>query len=285
MEHSRQPVFSRRKFLRLAMCTMAGSSLTALGVTLHSTKVEPWQIKLERIRVPIPSLPPAFDGYRIVQLTDLHLTAEESRLAISRAIHIALGCSPDLLVLTGDYVTGYLDAPTLYAELRQLTASDGVWATLGNHDHWVDAQGVRQVLDGAGIRELRNASTPLTRDGQTIWLAGVDDIWEQQHDLAKALANVPPGGTAILLAHEPDYADQVYPTGRIVLQLSGHSHGGQVRIPGYGAPILPYLARKYPYGLRRLDKMWLYTSRGVGYLQPVRLNCRPEVTEVTLTRG
>lgn len=285
MERSPQQVFSRRKFLRLAMCTMAGSSLTALGVTLHSTKVEPWQIKLERIRIPVPSLPPPFDGYRIVQLTDLHLTAEKSRLAISRAIHIALSCLPDLLVLTGDYVTGYLDAPTLYAELRQLAASDGVWATLGNHDHWVDAQGVRQVLDSAGIRELRNASTPLTRDGQTIWLAGVDDIWEQQHDLARALANVPPDGTAILLAHEPDYADQVYPTGRIVLQLSGHSHGGQVRIPGYGAPILPYLARKYPYGLRRLDNMWLYTSRGVGYLHPVRLNCRPEVTEVTLVRG
>jgi predicted MPP superfamily phosphohydrolase len=285
MSEAPKPSISRRSFLRVAIRTLAGSSLAALGVTAYATKVETRWLKLERLRIPIPALPTAFEGYRVVQLTDLHLSSEESRRMINHAVREALDRSPDLLVLTGDYVTGRLDAPTLRAELSQLSAPDGVWATLGNHDHWVDPGGVRQVLADAGIGELRNSSTPISREGQTLWLVGVDDIWEKQHDLPLALSNVPDDGTAILLAHEPDYADAVFPTGRIALQLSGHSHGGQVRLPLYGAPILPYLGEKYPYGLRTLGDMWLYTSQGVGYLLPIRLNCRPEVVEITLTRG
>lgn len=257
----------------------------ALGGTLYTTRLEPFWLKLERISVPIAGLPPAFDGYRIVQLTDLHLHDDLSRQVIHQAIEMALDRSPDLIALTGDYVTHSVNDQALYEELHLLSGPDGVWTSLGNHDHWTNAESVRQVLTDAGIAELRNDSTPISRDGQTIWLAGVDDIWEQHHDLNRALLNIPPGQTTILLAHEPDYADEVYPTKRVALQLSGHSHGGQVRVPLYGAPMLPYLGQKYPYGLRKLGAMWLYTSRGIGYLWQIRFNCRPEVTEITLVRA
>jgi len=100
--------------------------------------------------------------------------------------------------------------------------------------------------------------------------------------LATALDGIPEQAAVILLAHEPDYADEVAPVGRVGLQLSGHSHGGQVRLPFLGAPVAPYLGKKYPYGLRQLDTMWLYTNRGIGYVLPVRINCRPEITEITL---
>jgi len=111
----------------------------------------------------------------------------------------------------------------------------------------------------------------------------VDDVWERHADLEKALKGVPTGATVVLLAHEPDYADEVAADGRVSLQLSGHSHGGQVRLPFIGPPFLPYLGRKYPAGLYRVGEMWLYVNRGVGLVRPaVRFNCRPEVTLLRL---
>ncbi|HEC23916.1 MAG TPA: metallophosphoesterase [Chloroflexi bacterium] len=279
------PSLSRRGLLRAFVRTLVGGSVSAFGVTVYGVRIEPEWLKLERVRVAIPGLPPAFENYRLALLTDLHVGPATHPTTISRAIRIALDLAPDLILLAGDYVTGSLNAPALYGHLRQLDAPDGVWAIMGNHDHWVDPQGVRQVLADAEIPELRNASTAIRRGDQALWLAGVDDIWEEQHDLEQALADVPSGAPLILLAHEPDFADQVVLTGRVSLQLSGHSHGGQIRIPGIGAPITPYLGRKYPYGLRRLGTMWLYTSRGVGQNTSIRINCRPEVTEITLVGG
>jgi uncharacterized protein len=265
---------------------MAGSALTALGATAYMTKLEPGWLKIERIRIPIQALPPAFDGFRIVQLSDIHQGNFTNKETIEHAVQIALDLSPDLIVLTGDYVLDVMDAAALHAIFSQLAMHGSVSAILGNHDHWMDAGWVRQVLADAGIFELQNTSQIITRGDQAIWLVGVDDIWEMQHDLSAALSNVPLGATTILLAHEPDYADEATLTNRITLQLSGHSHGGQVRIPGRGAPILPYLGQKYPYGLRQVGSMWLYTNRGVGEIPPaVRINCRPEVTEITLKRA
>ena len=131
---------------------------------------------------------------------------------------------------------------------------------------------------------LRNAGRLIESNGDVFWLAGVDDVWEQHADLNAALASAPPGVLKILLAHEPDYADVVAADGRVSLQLSGHSHGGQVRLPFVGVPRLPYLGTKYPYGLRRVGNLWLYTNRGIGVIAPpIRFNCRPEVTLITLT--
>ncbi|MBN1311839.1 MAG: metallophosphoesterase [Anaerolineae bacterium] len=277
---------SRRGILRAGLKLVAGSALTALGATAYATEIEPRWPKVDRVRVPIQALPPTFNGYRIVQLSDIHLGSFTPPETITRAIRIALDLAPDLIALTGDYVLDVMDTAALQAELGKLAAHGHVFATMGNHDHWLDPAGVRLALANAGIPELQNASRPIVRGDQAIWLMGVDDIWERHHDLPSALADVPPDAVSILLAHEPDYADEATLTNQVTLQLSGHSHGGQVRIPGIGAPILPYLGRKYPYGLRRIGSMWLYTNRGVGEIPPaVRVNCRPEIAEITLCQA
>jgi predicted MPP superfamily phosphohydrolase len=278
---------SRRDFLRKALYLTAGASMMSLGGALYGTELEPDWLKLERITVPLPGLPPAFDGYRIAQLSDIHVGPGTAPSAIRKAVRMALDLQPDLIVVTGDLVTGRVDRQALHGYLTSLAgaAPDGIWAIMGNHDYWSYVKTVREVLDSAGIPELRNAHTIIERDGQALWLAGVDDIMERHHDLGRALTGIPTDGTVILLAHEPDFADEVYPLERVSLQLSGHSHGGQVRIPGIGAPVTPPLGTKYPFGLRQLGGMWLYTNRGVGQSHAIRVNCRPEVTEVTLMRG
>jgi len=163
---------------------------------------------------------------------------------------------------------------------REGLGEGGALASLGNHDHWTDADTVAGALSDAGLTVLRNAAREVA-DG--LWIAAVDDVWEQRADLDQALADVPASATVVLLAHEPDYADTVAAGGRVSLQLSGHSHGGQIRVPFVGPLVLPRLAHKYPAGLYRVSRMWLYVNRGVGLVRPaVRFNCRPEVTLLKL---
>jgi predicted MPP superfamily phosphohydrolase len=167
--------------------------------------------------------------------------------------------------------------------LRMLRAADGSFAVLGNHDHWSDPNMIRGMLDRVGVRNLSNAAHTLRRGEATLHLAGVDDVWEQQDRLDDVLDVLPDEGAAILLAHEPDFADDSALTGRFDLQLSGHSHGGQVNLPLFGRPRLPRLGLKYPAGLYQVQSMQLYTNRGLGVVWPrVRFNCRPELTVFTL---
>lgn len=273
---------SRRTVLKAGVRTVEAGLLASLGALGYGSQIEPNRPRLERIRVPLASLPPAFDGFRMALLADIHLGPATKLETISKSIQMALDLQPDVILLLGDFVTEWLDAPALYGELVRLDAPHGVWTVMGNHDHWVDAPGVRQVLEDAGIPELRNDSMHLSRGGQQLWFVGIDDIWENKHDLEAGLHNVLPEARPILLAHEPDYADISTLAGRFGLQLSGHSHGGQVHLPLIGAPILPYLGQKYPKGLRKVGDMWLYTSRGVGQNISIRINCPPEVTEITL---
>ncbi len=275
---------SRRTVLKAGVRTVEAGLLLSLGGIGYGWKIEPNWPRFERIQVPLAGLPSAFDGFRMAVLTDLHVGPATELKTVAKSIQMALDLQADIILLLGDYVGEWLDAPAIYNEMSRLDAPGGVWTVLGNHDHWVDAPGLRQVLEDAGVSELRNDSMHLSKDGQQLWFVGVDDIWMDKHDLEAGLHNVPPDARPILLAHEPDYADTATLSGRFSLQLSGHSHGGQVRIPFIGAPILPYLGRKYPEGLRKVGDMWLYTSRGVGQTASFRINCPPEVTEVTLVR-
>jgi len=272
---------TRRRFLKLALGGAATAGLSAIGGVGYTTLVEPRWLALERVDVPLPGLPASLDGFTIAQLADLHRGPEVTQEDIASAVELALRQEPDLVVLTGDYVTGSADyAPSCAKALSSLLASGDVLACLGNHDHWTDANVVAGALAGAGLTVLRNAAREVA-DG--LWVAAVDDVWERHADLERALEGVPAGSMVVLLAHEPDYADQVAAVGRVSLQLSGHSHGGQVRLPFIGAPLLPYLGRKYPAGLYRVGEMWLYVNRGVGLIAPaVRFNCRPEVTLLRL---
>jgi predicted MPP superfamily phosphohydrolase len=158
----------------------------------------------------------------------------------------------------------------------------GIFAVLGNHDHGRNPQLIARVLDTNGIAVLCNFGLYVERAGARLWIAGVDNALRGGANLEQALRGIPKHEAIVLLAHEPDYADSVhgYP---VDLQLSRHSHGGQVRLPLIGALHLPRLARKYPWGLRKLGSLTLYTNRGIGTtFLPLRLNSPPEVTLLTL---
>lgn len=275
---------TRRRFLKAAI----GAS--ALIVAADSTLIEPNRPRLVRLDVTLPRLPPSFDGLTIAQLSDFHFDPYFSVTPIQKATRMVIEEKPDLLVLTGDFVTLPMlkTHATVMTALRQIEpcadllcqvrAPLGTWAVLGNHDVFTNASHVEAVLRRTGIQVLRNRAVPFERDAARIWLAGVDDVLAGKDDLDKTLRGVPASEAVVLLAHEPDYADQAagYP---IDLQLSGHSHGGQVRLPFIGAPFLPELAVKYPLGLRQVGRLILYTNPGVGTIRVhVRWNCPPEVT-------
>jgi predicted MPP superfamily phosphohydrolase len=240
-------------------------------------------------------LPHAFDGFTIAQLSDFHYEDHFSVMPIRKAVEIVNALHPDLVVLTGDFVTvPWLDEPPeklrRYAQtaepcariLQELQAPMGRFSILGNHDVASDPARVVRTLRDHHLPALLNRSVSLERGKGRIWLAGIDDVMEGRPDLGLALANIPSAECTVLLAHEPDFADEasLLP---VDLQLSGHSHGGQVWLPGIGAPWLPPLGRRYPRGLYKVGDMTLYTNIGIGTIRaPIRLNCPPEITLITL---
>lgn len=287
----RLPSFpTRRKFLQLSA---AGTAIGAAAVVGEGTIFEANRPQLLSIEVPLSRLDEAWDGFRIAQLSDVHYDEYFSVVPLRRAIDIIHPLQPDLIVLTGDFVTAPLrsgsraTAVTRVIEpcaqwLNHLRAPSGVFASLGNHDVATDAPEIIDVLQSHAIPVLRNRSVVFERAGKRLWLAGVDDALEGKPDLQLALSGIPASDPVVLLAHEPDLADYVagYP---VDLQLSGHSHGGQIVLPLVGAPYLPNLGRKYPWGLRRIESLFLYTNAGIGTIRiPMRLNCPPEVTMITL---
>jgi uncharacterized protein len=253
--------------------------------------IEPKHPIARHVDIRLPRLPEQFHGFRIAQISDIHFGPYMGRRGLERVLSVARPFNPDLLVLTGDFVShplgrthgraGALNAEPCADVLTQWKGCP-MAAVLGNHDHWNDPQIVAGALRERRIPLLNNAAYPLEREGKRLWIVGVDDPISRAADLPQALRNVPGSEMTVLLAHEPDYADYVsrFP---IDLQLSGHSHGGQVRLPGMGAIVLPRMATKYPMGLYQIGKMQLYTNVGVGVVTPpVRFNCPPEVTCVTL---
>ncbi len=273
----------RRSFLRLAATGVAaGAGAAALGAGWTTLGEPNWPV-VERIDVALPRLPARLDGLRVAQLSDLHVSQYTTASDIGRAAALAMRQSPDLIALTGDFIWRevWQYAEHLIEPLRSLAAPLGVCAVLGNHDHWEGAALAARVLAEAGVTLLVNRALRLDVDAP-LWLVGLDDVWERKHDIRAALAGTPDEECKLLLVHEPDYADQAagYP---VDLQLSGHSHGGQINLPFYGRPVLPYLGQKYPAGLYPVGGMSLYTNRGIGVISPpVRFNCPPEVTLLTL---
>jgi predicted MPP superfamily phosphohydrolase len=236
------------------------------------------------LTVAVPRLPAAFAGLRIAHLTDLHLGRSVRIEHLQEAVSAALAAGPDLVALTGDYVSSLRggEAEALTTLLAPLQAPLGVYAVLGNHDYWTNGLTVTRALERAGVTVLGNRNVALRREGAILYIAGVDDVWERKADLTAALDRVSAGACTVLLAHEPDFADTVDRDGRVALQLSGHSHGGQVVFPGLPR-VLPVLARKYPQGLYVLGNMSVFTSKGVGLVNPpVRFACRPEVAILDL---
>jgi predicted MPP superfamily phosphohydrolase len=280
-----QQLWTRREVLKGGAGLALRAALLGVAGVGYGTRIEPGWLDIEPVAVALPRLDPAFHGYRVAQLSDLHLGDWLTRERLDEVVALTNTLQPDLIALTGDFVTRRPAdaAQDLIAALRGLRARDGVVAVLGNHDQWPTPAIIRQVLRESGIADLSNTVETLRRGGAALHLAGVDDAWHGLARLDRVLARLPGDGAALLLAHEPDFADTSAATGRFDLQLSGHSHGGQVVIPFVGPPTLPEMGEKYPSGRYQVGGMVQYTNRGVGMVRPhVRLNCRPEITLLTL---
>ena len=248
--------------------------------------------KVVNVEIVLDRLPQAFDNFTVAQLSDFHYQEHLSSVPISKAVRTINRLHPELVVLTGDFVT----VPTIEtpSSMRHATATaipcaallqqivGSKYAIMGNHDAIAQPTTIIGDLRNAGIPVLRNGSTPIERGSDRIWLAGIDDLLKGRPNLDATLRGIPPSDCTILLAHEPDFADYVV-SRPVDLQLSGHSHGGQVWIPGIGAPWLPPMGRKYPRGLHRVGNLVLYTNIGIGTIRaPIRINCPPEITLITL---
>lgn len=276
---------TRRKLLKLGGLS-AGSLILGGGAAYgYGSRFEIERFEITRVPIGIRGLPAAFDGYRIALLSDFHLYPHVRLEYLRKVFSVASELRPDLIVLTGDFVQDGSEAIfDLAPALASMNATDGLFAVLGNHDIWKGGPVVRGGLQSVGIPVLCNRGVALTRNGQRLYLAGVDDALSGVPDLSAAMEGWN-GEKVVVLSHAPDVADSFSEDPRVSLQLSGHSHGGQVRFPLIGSPFCPPFGRKYDLGLYRVGGMWLYTNRGIGVTVPIRINCRPEMTEVTLHSG
>jgi uncharacterized protein len=263
--------------LAIKLLLLGCSLVFLLSVYVH--KIEPNWLEVTHHEIALPKLDRAFDGYRIVQITDLHAGDGVSRAHLERVVELVNEQKPDLIVITGDHVSRkprqHID---LLDTLAKLKPRDLTLSVLGNHDVFNDAEPIRTAIKQAGIVLLENTIYTIHRDRATLHIAGVGDVFAEQDKLDLVMAQLPATGAAIMLAHEPDFADETAATSRFGLQLSGHSHGGQIRIPFYGG-YLPELARNYPIGRYQVKDMVQYTSRGIGTIKLyARFNCRPEIS-------
>lgn len=270
--------------LRSVVHTPAGIKILSLTRWLYRYYPQDW-FDVNHLRLDLPYLPTAFDGYRLTQISDLHLGTWLDREKLLAAIEQVNGTDPDLIAITGDFVTYYSDRFLIDLEdsLCRLRARDGILAILGNHDHWTEPTRIRACLNACGIHVLQNQVVALKRGEARLHIAGLDDVMVGKDDLDQVLSALPSEQVSILLAHEPDIADRTSSTGRFALQLSGHSHGGQINLPGLGSLYLPSYGKKYPAGLQQVNGMLLYTNSGLGTAEiQFRFNSRPEIAVFTL---
>lgn len=284
------PSLSRRRFLRRLLAT---GSLGAAGL-VYPVLWEPNHPQVERVTVPIVNLPPAFDGMRIAALSDLHVQPLFPASRLDPALRLVEQERPDMICLLGDYVnyqdTGKAAQMQACAQaLSQLRAPLGVFASFGNHDFPIPpADPPRLLWQEAGMTPLADDVAEVSRGGERIFVAGLRSALQRPVAPQDTLGRVPWDATKIVLWHEPDSAALCAASGAH-LMLSGHTHGGQVRVPGLGLR-LPAGGRLFPSGLFHIGgppgtTLKLYVTRGVGLLPPmVRINCPPEVTLLTLRR-
>jgi predicted MPP superfamily phosphohydrolase len=262
----------------------------------YAVGVEPTWLELNHHRVPIPDLHPAFAGLRIVQLSDFHCGQHVTAAYLGEAVHLAHAQEPDLIVLTGDFVhKGFKHVQTAAGALGKLQAPLGVYAVLGNHDFSVrNALGIRRyrhlhravadALSAQGIRVLHNENVTLARGGARLHLAGVEDLWSRVCDLKRAYHGLSPSVPRIVLAHNPCTIEHLEGR-RCDLMLSGHTHGGQINLPGLGRLTLGPKGKRFAAGMYYYRKTFLYVNKGVGFGFKVRYGVRPEVAVMILRSG
>jgi len=287
---------SRRGFLTAGV-------VAAAGLAVYSGEIERHWIEVTHNDVAIRGLPGAFDGVRLVQLSDIHMDEYSEPFFLCQAVDQINRLNPDAVLLTGDFVSDLPrsrhfagGAAWQCASILKDLHCPQLYAVLGNHDISVGARNITAALTANGIAVLRNAYHPIERFGERvggrIWLAGIDDPYRGKPDPERAIpASIRhiPNEPVILMCHAPDYVDELLtiPSGQSAdLILSGHTHGGQVRMPGIGPLALPPMGKKYVQGWFRFGDTQLYVNRGLGTVGvPFRLDCPPEITVLTLRRA
>ena len=256
---------------------------TFMTQTRGPTKFKPELFDLVNVNVKINDLPFTFHNYRIINLTDIHLGQWISPEYLNGVADYVNSLNPDMITLTGDYVSYILEGyeNDLLDSFKKLKAKDGKFAVLGNHDHWAGAEEIREILKKSDIIDLSNDVYTLEKDGEKLNISGVDSLTVGADDLDKVLEKLPHDGASILLVHEPDFAKVSSKTDRFDLQMSGHSHGGQLVIPGVETtPFRCSYSIKYPVGAYKVNNMIQYTSKGLGTNSFwIRVNCKPEITK------
>jgi hypothetical protein len=245
-------------------------------------------IQLVSVGLPVRQLPAELTGVVACQISDLHLDRDEDVARLEAAVKAVNRQRPDLVFLTGYYFSGG-DTMRRYVEefrrvVAELNSASGVFAILGNHDHWASATIVGDALKRAGARLLQNEHQRVVIRGEQLAIVGIDDLWARRAEPARAFRGLAPDECSIVLAHNPDTALYTRHLGPGVM-LSGHTHGGVVRIPFYGSPIrsILRLGKHFYAGLNRYNEFYIYTNRGLGtFWLRIRINCRPEVSRFAL---
>ena len=247
------------------------------------------EIEVRKVALPVRQLPASMEGVVACQISDFHVDRDEDLSRLGRAVELINRQQPALVLLTGDYFSGretmrrYLTP--FGRELRKLSPSIGTFAIAGNHDHWASFDDIDRTLTAAGIEVLSNESRRVTLRNDALTIVGIDDLWTRRADPARAFRSVRPEDCTVVLAHNPDtalYTRHLQPG----VMLSGHTHGGVVRLPYYGSPLksILQLGKQFYSGLNRYRDFYIYTNRGLGtFWLRLRINCRPEVSHFRLT--
>ena len=276
--------FTRRQFLS---GLVAAPLVAVSGAAAYMRLIEPYNYWISETDVSIRNLPQAFEGFRITQLTDVHHSRILGLNEVQRVVSLAQQTKPDMFVLTGDYSTTYRRYIEPCAEaLSGLSAPEGVWAVLGNHDHYTDPELTTRALQRNHIAVLNNAHTSLQRGSDVIQLSGIDDWTWNAVDWKRAFSGLKNDRPTILLSHQPTVLD-FEQTRDVALILSGHTHGGQLDFPVLGPPAR-FATRdlKYARGLFRRGDTQLYVSTGTGVIGlPLRFGVRPEIAVLRLRRA
>ncbi|WP_446744324.1 metallophosphoesterase [Silvibacterium acidisoli] len=280
----RRKTFSRRRFLQLSGAAAVGLPLYAGEIARHELRVEDRTFHLAR-------LPDVFRGIRIVQVSDFHYKEFTEAFFLREVVREINRLRPDAVVFTGDFITnGYWSAEKTVgfgyecAEILSHVECPLRFGVLGNHDAVVRPEAMIDALVTHGITALENSAFPIERDGKRLWIAGSGDAltghFRPEHALPRATQAE--GEPVVFLVHEPDVLPEVLKW-KVDLMLSGHTHGGQVRLPFVPPMFLPSMGQVYVEGVYQMGATQLYVNRGIGTVNlPFRLNCPPEITHITL---
>jgi len=278
MSEKKNRLFNRRNFIST---TVLGS----VGAFSYAHWIEPGWLTLTEKDIYLPNLPPTLDGLKIAQLTDIHFNPDKDEEIIAKAVAAVNAAKPDIIALTGDFVTdSHLVFAPLMNLLSKLKAKHGIYGIMGNHDGWSNGRGFyRHGFQQAGLEFLVNQGTSIQVRGEKLFITGTDSIWSGTVDAPKCWRGHS-GETVLALVHEPDVFDQLREEYKVDLQLSGHTHGGQCRVPLVGhAPVKVQYGRNYIYGEYEKGDSKIFVSRGLGTVGlRVRFACAPEVALLTL---